>query len=192
MDFFSLLWAGASWLTIWKDIFHFIKRHLKKSPINKSLQNDIFDIVDKWATDTDVELTYIMHDGINALWLPDEIENELYDLWNSDNKEINVNIETIFAKTIEKAEWFLDLIEKQIDWYESGLNLVSQLNKEKEVTVGQMDEDIWNLINWYETLCKMFGSNDEDINKWLETFSILRKFVLKKIEELCDNIIWRF
>ena len=192
MDIWNILWAGASWFTFWKDIYYIIKKYLKKSPINKSLQNDISDIAEKWATDTDTELILIMHDNFETLWLSDDIENDVYDLWNSDNKEINNNLEKIFSKTMEKLEWFFCLVSKQIEWYELGLNLVSQLNKEKEIIARQMDEDIWNLIKWYETLCKMLGSNDEDINKWLETFSILKNFLLEKIEELCDNIIWRF
>lgn len=196
MDFFSLIWAGASWTTIWRAISDFIKKYLKKSPISKSLQNDIFDIAEKWATDTDAELILMMHDKFKNLWVSTETENNLYDLWNSDNSGINDYFEKMFDKTMAKIEWFFYLLSKQIDWYESWLNLSSQLNNEKEIIVKQMDEDLWNFIDneivWIRDTFKFLPNLDEEINKWLETFLILKNFLLKKVEDLFDNIIWRF
>lgn len=196
MDFFSLSSAWASWLTIWRPISDLIKKYLKKSPIKKSLQNDISDIAEKWATDTDTELILMMHDKFKNLWVSTETENNLYDLWNSDNSGINDYFEKMFDKTMAKIEWFFYLLSKQIDWYESWLNLSSQLNNEKEIIVKQMDEDLWNFIDneivWIRDTFKFLPNLDEEINKWLETFLILKNFLLKKVEDLFDNIIWRF
>lgn len=196
MDFFSLLSAWASWLTIWRAISDLINKYLKKSPIKKSLQDDISDIAEKWATDTDAELILMMHDKFKNLWVSTETENNLYDLWNSDNSGINDYFEKMFDKTMAKIEWFFYLLSKQIDWYESWLNLSSQLNNEKEIIVKQMDEDLWNFIDneivWIRDTFKFLPNLDEEINKWLETFLILKNFLLKKVEDLFDNIIWRF
>lgn len=197
-EFWSFLWDASSWITVSSFLVSLAKKYLfkkKKSPINKSLENDVLDIAEKWATDTDVELTYIMHDKFNTLWVPVETENNIYDLWEKEDKETDKFFKQVFSKTIEKAEWFLDLIGKQIDWYESGLNISPQLKNEKDAVIKQLWEDLSNYINLFiprmENLCKTHWIDENEIKKWIEMFSELKDLFLKKIENLCDKIIWR-
>lgn len=192
----SILWSTASWITIWETIIKVFKKYFsKKKPINKSLENDVLDIAEKWATDTDVELTYIMHDKFNTLWVPVETENNIYDLWEKEDKETDKFFKEAFSKTIEKAEWFINLVEKQIDWYDAGLNLSSQLDNEKNVVIRQLWEDLWNYINLFiprmKELCKTHWIEETEITKWIEMFSELKDLFLKKIENLGDIIISR-
>ena len=196
--FWSILWNTSSWITVCNFLVDLAKRYVfkkKKSPINKSLENDVFDTAEKWATDTDIELTYMMHEKFNTFWVPVEAENNIYDLWQIEDKETDKFFKEAFSKTIEKAEWFISLIEKQIDWYDAGLNLSPQLDNEKTVLIWQLREDLSSYINLFiprmKELCKTHWIDETEITKWIEMFSELKDLFLKKIENLCDSIISR-
>lgn len=196
--FWSILWNTSSWITVSSFLVNLAKKYFlkkEKSPINKSLENDIYEIADKWAIDTDIELTYMMHEKFNTIWISEGIENSIYDLWQEEDWETDKFLKGAFSKTIVKAEWFIDLIYKQIDWYDTGLNLSFQLNNEKTILIKQVWDDLWNYINLFiprmKELCKASWIDENQITKWLELFSELKKLFLEKIENLCNTIILR-
>lgn len=193
-DIGTWLWITASLFTISDILKNWIFEYLEKnSPIVKELKTSIWEIVDKWSEDCIDELKNKLHDFVTTSWLPCEVEEKVFEIWNDDNlfpKEFWIFV----VRSKEKAEWLLYLFKKQIEWYEKNLDLSKQMEDQKISLLEQFSKDADNFIKTMHDLIRntyiLNPSFDlEKFEEWKNTRYELKDFCIKKCSLLIELII---
>lgn len=165
----------------------------RNSPIKKELRDSIENLIYEWEETWKIQ---------------EESLYNKYISWHEHEKEINECVEKLykgkpisdetfdemFHWTINKVKSLSDLIKKQIEWYGNNLDLSNQLNKEKEILVKQLREDLdtyfWIINSIAEKEAKKhWWANIDDIEISEKMIKEFKEWAIQDASHLIDQII---
>lgn len=165
----------------------------RNSPIKKELRDSIENLIYEWEETWKIQEESLYNKYIS--W--HEHEKEINEWVEKLSKEKPISDETfdeIFHWTINKVKSLSDLIKRQIEWYGNNLDLSNQLNKEKEILIKQLREDLdtyfWIINSIAEKEAKKhWWANIDDIEISEKMIKEFKEWAIQDASHLIDQII---
>lgn len=165
----------------------------RNSPIKKELRDSIENLIYEWEETWKIQEESLYNKYIS--W--HEHEKEINECVEKLSKEKPISDETfdeMFHWTINKVKSLSDLIKKQIEWYGNNLDLSNQLNKEKEILIKQLREDLdtyfWIINSIAEKEAKKhWWANIDDIEISEKMIKEFKEWAIQDASHLIDQII---
>lgn len=186
---FDIILGAIIWELVKKVVSSLSKKH---SPTEKMLLQDIHNLLEDWIKEWEKEEKATFN---KYAWWNKEIEEWVQKL--VDEKPISDKyFDELFHWSICRVKSLSNIILKQVEWYEDGKDLSTQIWKEKDALLKQLEED----LNTYFSI--IYSIAEEEAKKaWVETVWDIEKsneivkefkeFTLKWINELIQKIIYR-
>lgn len=167
----------------------------RNSPEKKQLKSDIEDMIYEWQENWEKEEKKLYNKYLS--WHEHEKEiNEAVEKLSKEKPISDEYFDGLFRWSIEKAKVISHLIKRQIEWYDKDLDLSHQLNKEKELFIKQLNED----LNTYFEIIMSPGIdpnkeyqeiNINDFIAWHSMTAEFKESVIKWTNNLLEKIIQR-